>query len=304
MKNAYTITFRLVIFCLIVVAGLIAVTPRTQAAFGISPPFMNADHLVAGAKYTQTIYLVRDDPEAEIPIKAELDVPNYIRSWISLDQGYTFIIPKGVRQFPVNVTIQVPKGESVGSYTGRLSFTTAPASQGQVTIALGAQVAINLIIGNDTYRKFSVPLVRPLDIEEGWNPRVYVKFNNEGNIPESFTGGTFELLNQYGGIRLAYAEKRRDFPEVPPFTIKEFTVEFPIDFHLGIGQYWAVVNFYQGEKVVANQKTVFNVLKSGSLSSPLQKVLNSMRDSWVYYALGLLIIGIFVTLRKRRRSGK
>ncbi len=290
-------------FCL-VTGGLIAAVPTTQAAFGISPPFLNADHLVGGATYSQTIYLVRNDPEEDIGINAVLDVPQSIRSWITLDQGSTFIIPKGVRQFPVNVTIKVPQGITVGSYNGRLSFTTAPTSQGQVTIALGAQVIINLIIGTDTYRKFSVPIVKPLDIEEGWNPRVYIKFVNEGNVPESFTGGTFELLNQYGGVRLAYAEKGRDFPEVPPFTVQEYTVEFPIDFHLGVGQYWAAINFYQGDKVVASQKTVFNVLASGSLSDPLQKILNSVRNSWIYYVLGLVIIAFFASRKKFRKTRK
>ena len=42
----------------------------TKAAFGISPPFINADHLVKGSKYVQTIYLVQDNPAEDLGIVA------------------------------------------------------------------------------------------------------------------------------------------------------------------------------------------------------------------------------------------
>jgi hypothetical protein len=151
----------------------------------------------------------------------------------------------------------------------------------------------------------SIPLVRPLDIEEGWSPRVYVKANNEGNIAERFDGAIFELFDQFGGVRLAYAQKGRDFPEFPPFEVSEFTIEFPTDFHMGIGQYWASIAFLQEGKTVASQRTVFNVLKRGSLSSPFQKILQHVQDQWPYYAGGagiVFILGIGSLLRKRRRA--
>ncbi len=278
--------------------------PNVEAAFGISPPFLNAGHLVKGSKYVQTIYLVQDQPEQDLTIKADLDISDRIRSWITLDKGFEFVIPKGMRQFPLQVTVQVPRDTGLGSYHGSLTFTTVPGQAGQVTIALGAQVAINLTVGEGIYEKFSVALIRFMDIEEGWNPRVYVKFNNEGNIPEAFTGATYELLDQFGGARLAYIQKAKGFPETPPFTISDYVVESPIDFHLGIGQYWASVNFYQRETLVASQKTVFNVLKAGSISSPTARLLSFLKEN-PGYSIGIgaiIVLGIaVVTIKKRRR---
>jgi len=277
---------------------------HSEAAFGISPPFLNAGHLVKGSKYVQTIYLVQDQPEGDLTIKADLDISDRIRSWIVLDKGFEFVIPKGVRQFPLQVTVQVPRDTELGSYHGSLTFTTVPGQAGQVTIALGAQVAINLTVGEGIYEKFSVALIRFMDIEEGWNPRVYVKFNNEGNIPEGFTGATYELLDQFGGTRLAYIQKSKGFPETPPFTVSDYVVEFPVDFHLGIGQYWGVVNFYQRETFIASQKTVFNVLKAGSISSPTARLLSFIKEN-PGYSIGIgviIVLGIaVVTIKKRRR---
>lgn len=264
--------------------------PRARAAFGVSPPFLNADRLVKGSTFVQTIYLTQDQPNNDLPVETELDVPEKIRSWFSIDVGNNFVIPKGVRQFPMNVSVKVPKNADLAIYSGRLRITTKPGQAGQVSIALGAEIIINLKIGDEVYRKYSVPIIKPLDIEEGWNPLVYVKFNNEGNITEAFDGGTFELFDQFNATRLAYAQKGRDFPEVPPFTVKEFTVEFPTNFYLGIGQYWTNINFYQNDKVVASQKTVFNVVKRGTLSSPWKQFTNSLKRNWPYYLGGLGVI--------------
>lgn len=288
---------------------LIVITPLvSQAAFGISPPFLNAGHLTAGAKYIQTVYLVQDQPNQDLNIKATLNVPEAIRSWIHIDKGLEFVIPNGTRQFPVQVEVDVPKSVSTGQYSGNLTFVTVPARPGeQVSIALGANVAINLTVGDEIFEKFSVPFVKPLDVEEGWNlVRVDVKFNNEGNIPESFDRATFDLQDRYGGVSLAHLQKNSDFPETPPFTIKEYIVEFPIDLHLGLGQYWASVSFYKNDKLIASERTVFSVLPAGSLSSPVDKALNYLGANWPY-AVAALVIALFFVARwfiKRRREGK
>lgn len=277
----------------------------SHGAFGISPPYVNADHLVPGAIYKQTVWLVQSSVDEDMKIKATLDISDKVKPWIALDKGMEFTIPKGTRQFPVEVQISVPKDTDLAVYNGSLSFTGAPSQSGQVTIALGAQVSINMVVGNDVYRKISVPVVKLLDVEEGWDPKVYVKFVNDGNVPESFTGATYELLDKFGGVRLAFAQKNKGFEEVPPFSTKELTMDFPIGFHLGIGEYWGKVDFYQDDTLVASQKTVFTVLPAGSLSSRWQRVWSMVTNHWKVEAgaVGILAIGgfSFGMMRRRRR---
>lgn len=287
----------------LVIIGLGAGYKNAHAAFGVSPPFVNADKLVKGATFEQTIYLVRDVGDTDLPIKGVLDLPEKVRSWVSIDPGTEFTIPQGVGQFPVKIKIKVPQDTELAAYSGKVVFTGNPTQSGQVTIALGAQVAINIVVGNDIYRKFEVRVVKVQDIEEGWNPQVYVKADNQGNVPESFTGGTLEILDQYGSVRLAFLQNPKKIAEIPPFTMGENIIEFPIDMHLGLGQYWGVVNLYQNDKLIVSQKTVFNVLKRGSLSKQGAMVLQLLRDYWMYAAGGLLLLMIIVfgVLRLRRR---
>lgn len=277
---------------------------EASAAFGISPPFLNAVHLVKGAEYSQTIYLIQDIPAADMGIKTNLSIPEKIRPWVTIDKGLDFIIPAGVQQYPVTITIKVPQNAELGIYNGNISFTTQPTKTGQVTIALGAQVSLNLRVGNDIYEKFDVPIVKPMDIEEGWDPRVLVRFNNQGNVPEAFTGASFELLDQFGAVRLAFVQINSGFPETPPFKESEYIVDFPMDFHLGVGQYWANVIFYKGDEVVASQRTVFNVLKAGTLNGPVAQIMNYIKKNqlMVFGILILLVLALAYIFGKRRRK--
>lgn len=275
-----------------------------QAAFGVSPPFVNTDALVPGVTYQQTIYLVQDRPDTDLEIQTKLDIPDPAKGWITLDKGFSFVIPKGTRQFPVTVTIAVPKDAALNKYSGNLAFTTQPGKAGQVTIALGVNVALNLVVGNNIVEKFSVPRVLFSDVEEGWNPRVIVKFENDGNIPESFESASFDLYDQYDTARLAYVTKQNDFPVTPAFSTNEYTIEFPTNFHLGVGDYWGNVVFYgKGQKVIASQKNIFHVLPAGSLSS-WGKVTSSFSAYWLYYiaAAALIAFGVWRVRNKRKKG--
>lgn len=286
-----------------VALGLLFLPSFSFASFGISPPYLHADHLVPGARYVQTIYLVQDKPDQDLPIQAKLEIAESVRSWVSIDPGFTFTIPQGVRQFPVKVMVTVPKDAPLTAYHGEISFTGTPSQAGQVTIALGVKMSIDIRVGNDIFQKINIPIVRLLDIEEGWNPRVYVKFENEGNVAESLTGATYELYDRYGSVLLSTSQRSDGFPEIAPFSADEFTLEFPVPLQLGVGEYWGRVNLYQQDKIVGSQKTVFNVLKRGSLSNPGTRIVQFLAQNWVVGAgvLALVGAGMFLAYRKTRR---
>ena len=283
-----------------------AATGTSLAAFGISPPFLNADHLVPGVTYDQTIYLVQDQPDTDLTIAATLDVPDSIKSWVAIDKGFTFVIPKGTRQFPVVVSIHVPKNQTLGKYSGNLVFATAPGATGQVTVSIGANVTINLTVGNDIFEKYSIPYIAFPPIEEGWNPKALVRFQNDGNVSEGIDSASFDLYDQYDAVRLAYVTKQGGFPETPAFTTSEYLVEFPTSFHLGVGDYWGSVVFYKGDKVIASQKTIFHVVPAGTLS-PLGSLSTNLKNYWIYWTAGLLVL-LFVVrwlwIRFSRRKTK
>ncbi len=280
----------------------------SRAAFGISPPFLNTDYLIPGVTYQQTIYLVQDQPNTDLGIHADLAIDQSIRNWITIDKGFDFVIPAGTRQFPVVVSVKVPNGASLGKYSGNITFTTIPATTGgQVAIALGANLAINLTVGNNVYESYKIIPVNFPDIEEGWNPRATFRFENGGNIPEILDSATFDLYDRFGSVRLAYMTKQDGFPTVPPFAAKEYTIEFPTDFHLGVGDYWGNVTYYKNNRVIVSDRAIFHVLPTGSLS-PWSKAIAFIKNNLIYLAAALALVilaswrSVAAVRRRRRRK--
>lgn len=276
-----------------------------QAAFGVSPPFIHATHLVPGATFSQTIFLVQNEPVEDLAVKAELELDAKYRSWFSFNNGEPLVIPKGTRQFPLTITIKVPQDAPLMNQTGYLRLSVAPASTGgQISIALGTTVILNLSVGKDIFREYTILGSKFIDIEEGWNPRVFVRFKNDGNVAEKFDYATFDLYDQLDAVRLAYAQKRDAFEEIPPFSTSDLIVEFPVNFYIGTGQYWGNASFYKDDKIVHSQKATFHVLPAGSLSNPFERILWSLGKYWLYYTGGgvSLLIAFAIFWRIRRRS--
>lgn len=274
-------------------------------AFGISPPFVHATHLVPGANFSQDIYLVRDVADEDINIQATIEAGDDVKQWISLSTGLSFVIPKGTQQFPVGIQIKVPKDAPLAMSQANVRFVSQPTEKGQVAIALGAQTAIAIKVGDEVFEKFT-PTIDLLNIEESWNPRVLVRIVNEGNIPHQFTGASYELLDKFGAVRLAYIQKTTDFPKTDPFAERTYILEFPVNFSLGLGEYWGKVDFYQNDKLVASQKTVFKVLPKGSLSEASEKFVQFAKDNWKIIAgsLGVIVLLVLVGSVARRRRKK
>jgi len=275
-------------------------TPHiTQGAFGVSPPFVHATHLTPGTEFVQTIFLVQNEPVQDLKIKADLIIDERIKNWFIVNNGEDIVIPKGTRQFPLVVKISVPKNAVLGIYRGELNVASAPAQEGQVSIALGATILLHVSVGNDIYEEYRVLLTKILDIREGENPQVLIRFENKGNVPEAFDYATFELYDQFDTVRLAYMQKRNGFPETKPFAGDDYVVEFPVNFYLGAGPYWGNTAFFKNEKVITSQKAIFNVLKT----TPWNQFVWSLRVYWYYYVgvAALLLVTFVHTYRRRSR---
>ena len=281
------------VFLLLVFLSLLS--PQFVSAFGVSPPSINADKLLKGSQYEATVFLVRAEAENGLPIKAEVRLPDKIKNWVTLDTGFNFMIPVGVRQFPVNVLISVPEDADLNIYSGSLVFNTLPLSDKengdqQVVITVAAGVSLSITIGEGVVKDFRIENVDILDIKEGNPPAIIVTMENTGNVPVAAERATIDVLDKFGNVRLGFGQTE-ELPEVPPFKTKKFVVEFPLNLKLGLGEYWAEAKIYKGGGVAGEVKTVFNVL---------EKKFNFIL--WGSIVAGLAVIYFAARwFRKRRR---
>jgi hypothetical protein len=278
-----------VLFAALVI-GVVA--PHVVRAFGVSPPFVNASKLLRGSRYEAVIFLVQGNPVADTNIKATFDVPEKAKGWFSIDQKDQFTIPAGVQQFPLKVTITVPKDAELGIYNGYLRVVTVPPEQGgQVSVAVGARIDLNLTVGEGVVQDYTIRKVDILDIRQGDSPQIVVTMQNTGNVPVAGDRATFDLSDKYNQVRLGYGTVSK-LPEVPAFETADFVVEFPLDVRLAVGEYWGEARIYRGQTVVAEIHTIFNVT---------ERKVNYL----LYGELlgGVIVLGaITIFIRKRRRA--
>jgi hypothetical protein len=286
-------------FLFLFVVLFLLVNPRFVGAFGVSPPAINADRLLKGSQYEATIFLVRAASEADLPIQAVLRLPDEIKSWVTLDSGFDFVIPTGVKQFPVKVMINIPQDAELNIYNGSVVFNALPPSEKgggdrQVVITVAASVSLGITVGEGVIKDYEIEHVDILDIKEGDPPTITVTMRNIGNVPVSAERATIDVLDKFGNTRLGFAQTEK-LLEVPPFQTKKFVVEFPLNLKLGIGEYWAEAKIYKSGSVAGEIKTVFNVV---------ERKFNFVL--WGGVAVAVLLFYIFVIRRfvKRKVKGK
>jgi len=267
------------------------------AGFGISPPAIIEDKLVKGSSFDKTIYLIQGNPVEDTAIEVSVDDTS-IKSWISISPGTSFVIPKGVQQFPMIVTIHVPKDATLGQYKTFIRTRTVPKiEEGQtgagVSISLGGRIDVDLTVGEGVFYSFKIKSIKLLSIKETESPQAQIRIENLGNVPAGPDTGTFELFNNFQDIRLVYVQGL-SFEKVPAFKTETIISKFPLPVRLSPGEYWGVLRLYDDDKLIREHKEVFNVHQATFFDK-----------YWKVMASGLgvfILLSIFYLLGRRRRG--
>ncbi|MBI1998885.1 MAG: hypothetical protein HYS73_00940 [Parcubacteria group bacterium] len=289
------------LFVLLFVA--ISVFPAVvEAGFGISPPSIKETRLVPGSRITRTVYLIQGNPEKAVSMDVSVESRD-IKDWISFDPAGSFTIPAGVQQFPLKITIDVPKDAEIGIYKAFIRPSTNPekAKEG-VAISLGGRIDVELTVGNDVYESFTITNIDIEHIRAGEKPKVNIEVENTGNVPTGPSAASFELFNKFGDIRLAYGDVDI-VEEVPSFTKQGLTIEFPLSVRLAEGEYWGNVKIYDdtGGRVKELKKP-FMVKEGVGFAGFMAGVGGTTGVRIGLWALGgLFVLVIFWFLLRRRK---
>jgi hypothetical protein len=273
-----------------------------QAGFGVSPPRVKNHQLTPGSTYPVKIMLLRSSAEEDLKAVVKVSAPE-IESWIKIDKGEEFILPKGELQVPMTVTFEIPKNAELGNYTGNLNIKVLPGGEkaSGVSIALGARVDIDLALTNVSNANFLVRLVSVPDFEmlgSPWNWKIWSKvFNplfyhlrvvmnveNTGNVKTAPSKVGIEIydINKNGLL-----EEREDktLNKVKPFSVGEIVADFPTK--LASGQYWAKIKVYKENEIVNFYEIAFSVEKPGVLGAGARSL-----GVWPWLTLAGLILSV------------
>ena len=286
------------------------------AGFGITPPYVNNARLTRGSVFEQKITLVRSDPTDDLDTEITVNAPE-INSWIAIDKGTKFIMPKGVTQVPITITVRVPKDAEFKEYKGairvRTSSANVPGEGNGVSIALGAQIDVNLKVVDKIY-DFDVRRIRLIDMEEGrtkWGLffpgkiRFFMTIQNTGNTDFGPTKVHFDIYDSNQETLLESVDNTNRIEKIPPFAVKEVIAELPT--RLPSGSYIAKYTIYKNDDVAQQNQLNLSIAAVGAVAGyegygvdglSLQDKLKALA------AIGvpLLLIGILVTMFISRRN--
>lgn len=311
-------------FRLIVLRGLLALmlmvsvfgtTGIADAGFGITPPYVRNDRLTRGTTYDQRIYLVRSDPVEDLKVQITMNIPG-IESWFTIDQGTEFLMPKGMTQLPIVITVHVPKDAAYKDYTGAIRIRTSSANVspgGGVTIALGAQVDVVLKVVDKIY-DFDVRRVRMADLEAGYTKwglyfpgkiRLFMTIENTGNTEFGPTSVKMDLYDSDSAHLLETTYSTNAIERIAPFTIHEVRADLPT--HLSTGRYVAKYTIYKNADIAQQGELTLSISALGAVPGYEGYGFDGLSTTdklKVVFALGvplIIILGLIVALIARRR---
>lgn len=309
---------RLLLFTLFLSA--LALSPETaHAGFGVTPPYVNTHRLTRGSVYEQRIFLVRSDPVDDLKTQITMNIPG-AEEWFTIDLGKEFIMPKGVTQVPIVITVTVPEDAPYKEFTGAIRVRTSSAnSEGQgtgVSIALGAQIDVEIEVVDKIF-DFDVRRIRLIDLEEGrtrWGLffpgkiRFFMTIQNTGNMAYGPSRVVFEIYDSEFETLLETTENTNDIEQIAPFSTKEIIAELPT--RLPAGRYEAKYTIYKGSEVAAQDRLTLSVLAAGSIPGyegygfdglSMAEKLKVAGVVGIPIALFLILIGVLITKRRARR---
>lgn len=283
------ILFGLTVACFLYFPGL------TLAGFGISPPTVLNKSLLPGSSYEQIIYIVQSEPKETLSAQVKISAGE-ATSWISIENGNIFEVPKGIQQFPMKVLIRVPSDAEIGEYKGTIELLTSPQSglkqSDPVKVNLGAEIGVDLEVTNNQLVDYNIQGFSIKDVSKGSPIIMAIKVQNRGNGTAGPTKIKIAFYDIFHSEKLWEGEAGIQ-KKAEPFSVRDINVEFPND--LEIGQYWADFEIFDGEKSVSKSKTVFTIVapfKNQNLGNGISFNLAPFKSYfiWAGALIGILAI--------------
>lgn len=261
-------------------------------AFGISPPWVHADHLVPGSHYEQIIYLTQANPQEPLDIEVMMD-PSETNSWFKFEPGNTFAIPAGAQQFPMKVIIDVPEDAGYETYNTRIRVRAMSGGEGQVAVLVGGIIDARLIVSGEEFSDFQIKSVKVKDIEEGWPIKVFIKMENLGNVKTRPSRVHVNVYDQYQSDLLESSDAS-DISWLESFKTGEVVAQAKTK--LDIGSYWAEVEVYKKGELASKEKLTFRVLERGTIK-PYPVFLGISIYTWAAVLFAVLLLAAGFKLR-------
>ncbi len=258
-------------------------------SLGISPSDWTEPNGLQGQTIEKTFTLSRDDTSQDLYFTSQMS--GDITNWITIENGNSFTMPAGTQQFPVKISLNIPKSAEKKEYKEQIELdsSTKTAQTGQVGLLLGSLIRIDLTVTDKPFLSYTVEQITVPQQESGDYVNVILKIGNDGNVEAKPTKVTVDIFDKFNTTKLN-SFNITDFSKIKgvgSFSRGDINLYIPIK--LSPDEYWANVTVYQDDKVLATNDSSFDIVKAGTLKK--QSAIGG-----IFTNNNLLIIGGIVLL--------
>ena len=231
----------------VAVAVLVIVKPADAITIGISPSSLINTHLRPGTIVENNFTLSLAELDNDVQVDITSDFPGF-ENWITFYPATTFTFKKDQKTQNIKAKISVPANAELKNYSGtfHVNAKNPNLSQNTASIISGTLIKVDLSVTNEVFEKFFISAASLSGTQNGKLITIDLNFNNEGNVPVSFTKGELEvtdLTNKLIDNYIALA-----LPTISPFQQIILPLSFPSS--LIPGQYNAKIKLSSGENLV------------------------------------------------------
>lgn len=227
----------------------------SYAAFGVSPPWVNNDHMLPGTTFEQVVYLSRSDTEKAMNAEVKVTGDEELVKWIEILDKESLIIEKGQNLLPMTVVVSVPENAAAKNYLGGIFVTLTPVvadtllGDGEVGIALGSRVSVNILVTGDQITDYEIESVVAEPQKQDTPLSIDLEVENKGNTNIADLKGQIDI---YDSTNTELIKTLTFVPldeSIASYETKKVEMIFQ-DFSPGPGEYWVAVKAFKNEEVI------------------------------------------------------
>lgn len=273
-------------------------------AYGISPILIEEHSMLPGSVIEKEVTLFKATGDDHSFVKV-LRQDDELSSWITTEEGDSFLFPLDEDKLKVRVIITVPKYAKLGQYSSILLFSLLSNAHledgqgGSMNIEVRLPLMINISVTDKSVRTYGI---EKADISKTrrYKPIVIsLLVRNNGNVhafPETISVDILDELKTSSIYSYTFAAKEEDYAE--PFSDK--TVKLIMPNKLGVGNYWMRFNISDKELYKQPDDAVLQITPPHSFDFFMQPFVLTIILS-VVCTIIVGMIAIILVFKKRSK---
>lgn len=230
--------------------------PISEAAFGISPPWVRNLHALPGTSFEQTITLSTNNASQDMKVSANVRGDRNLINWVTIKDMDSLILHSGETQLPMIVQVNIPKRAGLKEYKGSIDIRLEPVKASEssgVSIALGANASIEITVVGDAFSDFKINSIATQPIQAGQPIRLELQVENRGNIDIDKIRTEVDVWNETETVKLQTYNGELLVTPVDPYETQKTIVEIPTP-NLTPGKYWLKVKAFKDQVAIFETK--------------------------------------------------